>query len=164
MKKIKILTGMVILAGSLWSCEGKLFGITFNEFGLQFPGEYVGVFYKPKGGNVVYFDSTNAPILLIGGGARQVKVTVGDRIEEHLTDIWGDKKRSDVKRKNGTYIIYGQDRDGNRKSLRVYNPNNSREAEYQQIASNFILGDYDRSKDTVDIYYKYIDSGISTSN
>lgn len=161
MKRKRIFLG-IITALTLLSCEGKLFGVDFRDFSGQFTGEYIGVFYQSKGGEVVYFDSTSAPIIFIGN---QIKVTVNQSVKEHLMDTWADKNKSTVKKRNGTLIMYGEDKDRNKKSLRLTATENPQDfgAAYSIIVSNFILGDYNSSKDTVDIYYKYTGDGISSN-
>lgn len=163
MKKINVYLGLIFLL-ILGSCQLPSIKPDFREFAYNFGGEYIGMFYKTKGGETVYFDSTNTPVFLNGGGANQLKLTVGDSVLNHIKDVYANKRKSKVKRQNGRLILEGIDIDGVEKSIRLTATERSINSEIQIIVSNFIIGDYNSSKDTVDIYYKLIGSGIAPDN
>lgn len=158
MKKLNLVF-LFIMVTSLLSCDFIL--RPYHELPLRFYGEYKGVYYQTKGGDIVYFDSLNTPVLLyVSGLPQQIKVTIGNEVEEHLTEVWMDVDKSKRGNRNVRLVMNGLDKNGTQKSIRMYNTDNPKSAEFQILVSNFILGDYHKSKDTVDIFYKYVGNGM----
>jgi len=139
-----------LLAVMATGCD-RIFIGNFDTFASTFGGEYKGEYYTTKSGETIYFNSLNTPTLIIGGGVDEIKVMVGDSLAEKLVNVLSDRNKK-LQRKD-ILIQYGTDISGNKKSIRLTAVDPDPDSDILMFTSNFILGDYNSSKDTVDIYY-----------
>jgi hypothetical protein len=143
----------IILGLALTGCE-KIFIGNFMEFSSRFSGVYKADYYKKNSGDIVYFDSTKAPVLIVENGDFEIKLVDGVDVIERLTNVLADKNKK--MQRNETIVKYGEDFLGNKKSIRLTQLPDSTGRRGLLQTSNFVNGEYDASKDTVDIYYTRI--------
>lgn len=117
-------------------------------------GIFKAEYYKSKNGETVYLDSANTFILSIPREINEIKLMQGDSVLESLVNIITPTNRK--MQRNDQVIKYGEDPSGNKKSIRMTMLRDTTGRNAYIFTSNFIKGEYDASKDTVDIYYTRI--------
>ena len=147
-------TIILFILGLISTGCDKMFLRNFNEFSSGFSGTYKAEYYEKRNGEIVFFDSTNTYILSVQNGVNEIKMTIGGADYERLLNVLADKNKK--MQRNETIVKYGEDLLGNKKSIRLTQLPDSTGRRGLIQTSNFIKGDYNVSKDTVDIYYTRI--------
>lgn len=155
MKKsiVFLVLGILFISCNPWAFEST------GLFSSHFSGEFKGIYYQKRSGEVRYFDTTSAPVLIKGGGVNEIKLIENGVLKERLIDVVILNNKKLQKRKR-TAIFSGEAEKGGKVTLRMRLANDDlfKNENISLISSNFISGDYDESKDTVDIYYSRVHS------